>query len=173
MAGQLTPAVNEQDHVQGTNSAKVEIVEFGDYQCPYCGDAHPILQEIEDTFGEQISFVFRNFPLQNTHQYAIPAAFAAEAAGLQNKFWEMHNALFNNQHRLSTEIFDELAKSIGLDVQQFNADRESDTVRNKVEADFESGMRSGVNGTPSFYVNGEKFDGGVEDLYAMLKESTS
>jgi len=171
MASKLTPAVHDQDHARGIASAKIEIVEFGDYQCSYCGDAHPILQEIEDTFGDQIRFVFRHFPLQNAHQYAIPAAFAAEAAGLQNKFWAMHDALFNNQHRLSTEIFDELATSIGIDLGQFNTDRESEGVKNKVETDFESGMRSGVNGTPSFYVNGEKFDGGVQDLYAMLKES--
>lgn len=168
----LKPEVNGQDHVQGADSAPVTIVEFGDYQCPYCGDAHPILKEIEDTFGDQVKFIFRNFPLQEAHAFAFPAAVAAEAAASQGKFWEMHDALFENQYRLNEDLFDELAETIGLDLERFRSDLKSESIKEKIENDFESGVRSGVNGTPSFYVNGTKFDGGATDLYQMLKEST-
>lgn len=169
----LKPEVNSTDHIQGNDAASVTIVEFGDYQCQFCGDAYPILKEIEEAFGRQIRFVFRHFPLANAHQYAVPAALAAEAAGLQGKFWEMHDALFDNQYRLDGDLFDELAETIGLDLERFQQDSVSDALREKVENDFDSGVRSGVNGTPSFYVNGTKFDGGVTDLYQMLKESTT
>lgn len=168
----LKPEVNSNDHIQGDDTASVTIVEFGDYQCPYCGNAYPILKEIDETFGHQIKFVFRHFPLANAHQYAVPAALAAEAAGLQGKFWEMHDALFDNQYRLDGDLFDELAETIGLDLEKFQQDSASDVLREKVEHDFDSGVRSGVNGTPSFYVNGAKFDGAATDLYQMLKEST-
>lgn len=169
----LKPEVSLNDHIQGNDTASITIVEFGDYQCPYCGNAYPIVKEIEETFGHQIKFVFRNFPLANAHPYALPAAIAAEAAALQNKYWEMHDALYENQYRLGDELFAELAETIGLDLEQFEKDSASETLTQKIEADFESGMRSGVNGTPSFYVNGTKFDGGATDLYQMLKESTT
>ncbi|WP_131539059.1 DsbA family protein [Pedobacter nototheniae] len=168
----LKPAVGSQDHVQGSDSATIEIVEYGDYECPHCGNAYPIVKEIQETFGDQIRFVFRNFPLSESHEYAFPAALAAEAAALQDKFWEMHDALYENQHRISDDLFEELATKIGLDMDQYRKDIESSNLEQRIEFDFESGVRSGVNGTPSFYVNGEKFDGGVSDLYQMLKEST-
>lgn len=169
----LKPEVSSQDHIQGKESAAITIVEFGDYQCPYCGDAYPIVKEVQETFGDQIKLVFRNFPLQEAHEYAFDAALAAEAAALQDKFWEMHDAIYENQYRINGELFEELAETIGLDLEQFQKDIEADSVKQKVEGDFESGVRSGVNGTPSFYVNGTKFDGGASDLYQMLKESTS
>ncbi|RYD77709.1 MAG: DsbA family protein [Sphingobacteriales bacterium] len=167
----LKPQISEKDHVQGGLSAAIEIVEFGDYECPHCGDAYPIVKEIEETFGNQIKFVFRNFPLKEAHPLAFPAALAAEAAALQGRFWEMHDAIYENQYRLSEELFVELAETIGLDLDRFTEDSEADETQQKIEDDFESGIRSGVNGTPSFYVNGTKFDGGVMDLYQMLKES--
>lgn len=167
----LKPEINNQDHIQGTKTAAISIVEFGDYQCPHCGNAHPVMKEIEDTFGDQIKFVFRNFPLQESHELALPAAIAAEAAAIQDKFWEMHDALFENQYRLSETLFDELAETIGLDLEKFQKDSLLKELTEKIENDFESGVRSGVNGTPSFYVNGTKFDGGAIDLYQMLKES--
>lgn len=171
MSSTLKPLVSEQDHIHGGKSAKIEIVEFGDYQCPHCGHAHPIIKKIQKTFGEQIKFVFRNFPLQEAHEYAFPAAVAAEAAALQDKFWEMHDGIYENQNRIGEALFNELAEKIGLDIEQFKKDYSSGEVTEKVESDFESGIRSGVNGTPSFYVNGTKFDGGAEDLLEMLKES--
>lgn len=168
----LKPAIDNNDHFEGGEKPSVEIVEFGDYQCPYCGAAYPIVKEIQDTFGEQIKFVFRNFPLGEIHQYAKIAAQAAEAAALQNKFWEMHDAIYERQSHLNPEFLKTLAKELDLDINQFEVDMESDRVKEKVENDFESGIRSGVNGTPTFFVNGERFDGGATDLYQMLKEST-
>lgn len=167
----LKPAIDSNDHFQGGDKASIEIVEFGDYQCPHCGAAYPIVKEIQDTFGDQIKFVFRNFPLSESHQYAQVAALAAEAASLQNKFWEMHDAIYERQSHLSEDFLKTLAKELDLDVNQFEADIESDLVKEKVENDFESGIRSGVNGTPTFFVNGERFDGGATDLYQVLKES--
>ncbi|WP_316798002.1 DsbA family protein [Pedobacter frigidisoli] len=168
----LKPEVSTNDHMQGGDSASITIVEFGDYECPHCGNAYPIIKEIEETFGDQVKLVFRNFPLQEAHEFAYPAALAAEAAALQHKFWEMHDAIYENQYRLDEGLFNEIAETLGLDLEQFAADLSSEVVKEKVESDFESGVRSGVNGTPSFYVNGKKFDGGATDLYQMLKEST-
>jgi len=167
----LKPEVGSNDHITGAPSAAITIVEFGDYQCPHCAHAYPIIKEIEQTFGDQIRFVFRHFPLQEAHEFAFQAALAAEAASLQNKFWEMHDAIYDNQYRLSDDLFQELAETIGLDIEQFEKDIQTEAVKQKVEDDFESGVRSGVNGTPSFYVNETKFDGGPEDLFQMLKES--
>ncbi|WP_421940730.1 DsbA family protein [Pedobacter sp.] len=167
----LKPAVNGNDHIEGPSSAPVEIVEFGDYQCPYCGQAYPIIKDIQVLFEGQIKFIFRNFPLQEIHPLAFLAAQSAEAAALQGKFWEMHNAIYENQTGMSEEFFIKTATEIGLDLKQFQEDVASESVRERVEADFESGVRSGVNGTPSFYVNGQKFDGGAIDLRDMLNES--
>ncbi len=168
---QLKPAVDKNDHVQGNKNAAVELVEFGDYQCPHCGAAYPVIKEIQETFGDQIKFVFRNFPLSEIHPTARAAAIAAEAAALQNKFWEMHDAIFENQSRLSRNFLLKLAENLNLDIEQFNNDIALDSVNEKVENDFESGIRSGVNGTPTFFVNGNRFDGGALDLLEMLKES--
>lgn len=116
--------------------------------------------------------VFRNFPLTEMHEEAYPAAVVAEAAAQQGKFWEMNSALFDNQDDLGNALFEQLAKRIGLDTQQFGTDtNKPDAFKEKIDADFEGGVRSGVNGTPSFYVNGEKFDGGPEDLLDLLNES--
>ena len=165
----LKPAVDQNDHVQGTKTATLEIVEYGDYQCPYCGAAHPILKEMMEEFGHQIKFVFRNFPLSEIHQFARPAAVTAEAAATENKFWEVHDALFEQQSQLSTNFLLQLAENFKVDIAQL---KENETLQNKVDSDFESGMRSGVNGTPTFFINGVKFDGGAVDLYALLKSES-
>jgi protein-disulfide isomerase len=167
----LKPATGPRDHKQGNENATIEIVEYGDYQCPHCKAAFPVIKKIEATFGDQILFVFRNFPLQEAHRFAMVAAQAAEAAARQDKFWEMHDAIYENQDQLSDAFLFYLAEQIGLDVDRFQQDLENETIVQKVEDDFESGVRSGVNGTPSFFVNGQKFDGGAEDLFDMLKES--
>jgi len=169
----LKPPVGISDHKYGSEKAVIEIVEYGDYQCPHCGAAHPVIKEIEKTFGDQIVFVFRNFPLRQSHGFAMVAAQAAEAAALQNKFWEMHDAIFEHQDQLNDAFLFYLAEQIELDVDQFQVDLEAGRIIKKVEDDFESGIRSGVNGTPSFFVNGEKFDGAATDLLEMLKESTT
>jgi len=168
----LKPAVSNTDHAQGNLDAALTIVEYGDYQCPYCGAAYPILKELMKQFGTQIKFVFRNFPLSEMHQYARPAALAAEAAALQHKFWEMHDAIYENQRILSEDFLIALAEKLNLNIPQFKEDLASTALANKVDDDFESGIVSGVNGTPSFYVNGQKFDGGAEDLFQVIQENT-
>ena len=169
---QLTkPVDDEKDHFEGQADAPIILVEYGDYQCPHCGAAYPVIKKIQETFATQIKFVFRNFPLSESHPMAFAAAVATEAAALQDKFWEMHDIIFENQRGLSNEALFRMAKQIGLDVEQFSNDIQKDALSDKVEADFESGIRSGVNGTPSFFVNGTKFDGGAEDLFRMFQSN--
>lgn len=168
MSAHLKPVVTIADHIQGEDTARITLVEYGDYQCPHCGAAYPVIKKIQSKFGNQIRFVFRNFPLSDAHPFALPAAVATEAATLQNKFWEMHDIIFENQQLLSDAGLLKMADTIGLSMQQFNKDIKKETLAEKVETDFESGIRSGVNGTPSFFINGIKFDGGVEDIYDVL-----
>lgn len=166
----LKPAVSRTDHIQGKKDASIVIVEYGDYQCPYCGAAYPILKEMMQKYGKQIKFVFRNFPLSEMHQYARPAAIVAEAAALQGKFWEMHDAIYGNQRLLSEPFLLELVEKLELDPHQFNVDIKKSELAAKVDSDFESGILSGVNGTPSFFVNGRKFNAGAEDLLQLMSE---
>ncbi|UAY50947.1 DsbA family protein [Ferruginibacter albus] len=168
----LHPAINEKDHAKGNLKATLEIVEYGDYQCPYCGAAYPVLNEMMKEFGSQVKFVFRNFPLSEIHPSARIAALAAEAAALQGKFWEMHDAIYNDQSHLHTKDLLQRATSLGLDMDKFANDLEEEDLANRIDADFESGIRSGVNGTPSFFINGKKFDGGADNLLQLLREST-
>lgn len=167
----LKPAVSNADHAQGNLNADLVIVEYGDYQCPYCGAAYPVLKEMMRQYGKQIKFVFRNFPLSEMHQYAHDAALAAEAAALQGKFWEMHDAIYENQQYLNDQLLFNLAEKLELNMVQFKSDIQSADLNQRVDSDFESGMLSGVNGTPSFYVNGKKFNGGAEDLLQLVAES--
>ena len=173
----LKPPVSEKDHSQGPAHAPIELVEYGDYQCPHCGAAHPVLKSILPQLGNNVKFVFRNFPLQEMHPDAVNAAIATEASALQNKFWEMHDILFEHQNHLSAEHIFVYADRIGLDVEKFALDIQKDELLNKVEADFESGVRSGVNGTPSFFINTNKYNGSWErdvflgHLQALLPSS--
>ena len=156
---QLTPPVGERDHVAGPNDAPVTLVEYGDYECPYCGMAHPIVKTAQRELGKKLRFVFRNFPLAEAHPHARLAAQAAEAAGAQGKFWEMHDLLFENQGALDARDLIGHAKSLGLDVARFTRELDAGTYEKRVREDFRSGVKSGVNGTPTFFVNGERFDG--------------
>ncbi|PZU03649.1 MAG: disulfide bond formation protein DsbA, partial [Chryseobacterium sp.] len=131
----------------------------------------PVLKELMKEFGSQVKFVFRNFPLSEMHQYARPAAIAAEAANLQGKFWEMHDAIYENQGSLNELFLFELAEKIGLNISQFKADIRKAELEDKVDSDFESGIMSGVNGTPSFFVNGNKFNGSAMDLFQLIREN--
>jgi protein-disulfide isomerase len=153
----LKPPVSEKDHQQGSASAHVELVEYGDYQCPHCGRAYPIIKKIQKRIGNKLRFVFRNFPLSEIHPEAVSAAVASEAASRQDKFWEMHDALFEHQEDLSAENIFRLAEKIGLNEIEFAKDIQRDDILKKVEDDFESGIRSGVNGTPTFFINGKKY----------------
>jgi len=158
----LKPAVSNRDHITGNANAAVELVEYGDYQCPHCGHAHPIIKSILQTIGKDIKFVFRNFPLQEMHPDAVTAAVSTEAAALQDKYWEMHDTVFEHQNHLSANHLFQYAEQTGLGMQQFATDIQKDELLDKVQNDFESGVRSGVNGTPTFFINGVKYNGSWE-----------
>lgn len=168
----LNPPINTSDHMYGHPEARIELVEFGDYECPYCGRAYPLVKSIQRKLGSELKFVFRNFPLAKIHPNARPAAVATEAAALQNRFWEMHNIIFENQRRLDPESLFVYAIRIGLDLDVFKQDIQRNELMKKVEMDFESGLRSGVNKTPTFFVNGVKFNGNWdnEELLVYLEE---
>ena len=159
MSGLTLPLDERRDHVRGEADAPVELVEYGDYECPYCGLAHPIVQELERRIGHQFKFAFRQFPLAQIHPHARNAAYAAEAAGRQGRFWAMHDVLFDNQQHLADGDLLAYAEALGLDTGQFIADVGSPQVAQKVRDDFMSGVRSGVNGTPTFFINGLRHEG--------------
>jgi protein-disulfide isomerase len=152
----LKPAVNSRDHHHGNVNAAIILVEYGDFQCPYCRRAHPLVKRLLEEEGDDLHFVFRNFPLTKIHPLAYAAAVAAEAAGKQGKFWEMHDLIFENQNKLTSKFLLLLAKNIGLDLDQFAKDSDSEEILNKIDNDFESGIRSGVNQTPTFFLNGSR-----------------
>jgi protein-disulfide isomerase len=155
----LTIPVNEHDHTQGPPDAQVTLVEYADYQCPYCSKAYVIVEQLEDQFGSLLRFVFRNFPLTQIHDQAELAAEAAEAAGAQGKFWQMHNALYENQPLLGPDLIRTVAQELGLDMETFENDVESGKFRERIKHDFMGGVRSGVSGTPTFFINGELHQG--------------
>lgn len=153
----LVVPISAQDHIQGLESAPVTVVQYGDYQCPLCADAYPIIKRVLKELGPKLRFVFRNFPLNNMHPFAELAAEAAEAAGAQGKFWEMHDAIFENQDSLGEEMIEELAQKLKLDMNRFNSDINNRKFREHVKKDFLGGVKSGVNKTPSYLINGERF----------------
>jgi protein-disulfide isomerase len=155
----LTVPVGPQDHSSGPEDAKLSVVEYGDYQCPYCGQAYPIVKELQKKFGDALRLVFRNFPLSDMHPHAEAAAEVAEALALQGKFWEIHDTLFENQRDLGSEALMHYINEVGADVEQATKDIRSGAPRQRVEADFEGAIRSGANGTPTFFVNGVRYDG--------------
>ena len=154
----LTLPVGERDHIQGPATAPITLVEYGDYQCPYCGQAYPIVKELQEQLGDRLRFVFRNFPLSTMHPYAEHAAEAAEAAGAHGKFWEMHDALYENQEALDDDDLIQYASTLGLDASRFTNELAKHTHAARVREDFMSGARSGVNGTPTFFINGVRHD---------------
>jgi protein-disulfide isomerase len=158
----LSTAVNAEDHVQGEAAAECSLVEYGDYECPHCAAAHPVVKKLQRHFGKPLSFVFRNFPLTQIHPWAEPAAEVAEFAGSQGKFWEMHDLIFENQERLGSELFRELAGELALDPVGLQVAIEEHGFVSRVRADFTSGVRSGVNGTPTFFINGQRHNGGAD-----------
>jgi protein-disulfide isomerase len=168
---QLTPSVQHNDHLSGDPAAPVELVEYGDYECPYCGRAYPIIKNIQEQLGSDLKFIFRNFPLSKVHTHAIAAAIATEAAGLQGKFWEMHEIIYENQRTLDQESILHFAETLGLNIERFKHDIQQKELADKVEHDFESGIRSGVNRTPTFFINGQKYEGEWNDneLLAYLQ----
>lgn len=166
--GKLKVVVNDKDHMQGAEFAQVTLLEYGDYQCPYCGAAYPMIKRLQEHFGKDLRFVFRNFPLAQAHEHAVTAALAAEAAGLQGKFWQMHDLLYEHQARLNMSDILGYARIIKLDMTKFREDVQTPELLEKIKDDFRSGEDSGVEGTPSFYINSQKYRGSYE--YSALKE---
>ena len=166
----FTLPVANRDHIQGPIDAPIMLVEFGDYECPYCGQTYPIIKEIQERLGDRLCFAFRNFPLNNSHPHAQHAAEAAEAAGAQGKFWEMHDLLFENQEALDDEDIAQYAATLGLDVRRLIDEVVTGVHTARVREDFRSGARGGVNGTPTLFINGVRHEGGPDALLAALIE---
>lgn len=174
----LRPPVSEHDHAAGSADAPLTLVEYGDYQCPHCAAADPAVHAVQKAFGKELRFVFRNFPLAEMHPAAEPAAEFAEGAAVQGKFWEAHDAIFAYSRRhgpesLGPDAFASIAASLKLDAAQLAADVESHRYLERIKNDFGGGIRSGVNGTPSFFINGKRFDGAptVESLTEALRDA--
>lgn len=148
-----------------SESAKVTIVEFSDYQCPACKSANPTVKRILQDYQGKVNFVYRHFPLSQ-HKNAIPASLAAETAGQQGKYWEMHDKIFDGQDLWgesggAPDIFAGYAKDLGLDIEKFNRDRGDSKFRDKINRDYQDGITLGVNSTPTFFINGQKFSGAL------------
>jgi len=157
MATLKTP-VGPNDHVQGAETAPITLVEYGDFECPYCGEAYPIVKQLQKHFGDRLRFVFRNFPLGELHPHAAAAAQTAEFAGANGKYWPMHDLLFDNQSRMNHALFSTLARKLELAAESLEQALEDGTYEERVISDFRSGVRSGVNGTPTFFINGQRHD---------------
>jgi protein-disulfide isomerase len=155
----LVVPVGDDDHCLGPPTAAVQLVEYGDYECPYCGAAYSVTKELRRLLADELQFVYRHFPLTQVHPHARDAALAAEAAGAQGRFWEMHHQLYTNQDRLSLADLLAHAQVLELDLERFARDLEQRTFEPKIRADFLGGIRSGVNGTPTFFINGVRHNG--------------
>ncbi len=172
----ILPAIPlpERDHGQGPSNAPIKLLEYGDFECPYCGAAYPLVKEIQHELGERLCFAFRHFPMTTMHPHAQHAAEAAEAAGAQGSFWEMHDLLFENQDALEDEDLTRYATALRLDARRLIAEVVRGDHKAHVREDFRSGVRSGVNGTPTFFINGVRYDGQriLEEMLASLTAAT-
>jgi protein-disulfide isomerase len=164
-APRLSIPVTDKDHAQGSADAPVTLVEYGDYECPYCGKAYPVVKELQRRMGDRLRFVFRNFPLNTLHEHAGVAAQAAEAAAAHGKFWEMHDILYENQQELAD--VQQYALRLGLEIYRFESDLSGERFAKRVRDDFRGGVRSGVNGTPTFFINDVRYNG-EHTVEAML-----
>jgi protein-disulfide isomerase len=158
----LTPAVEELDHLRGERGAPLELVMFGDFQCPFCLGAQSVLRRVRERLGERLLFGFRHLPIPERHPLAPLAAEASEAAAAQGDFWEYHDALFAAQPKLSQETMLEVGRELGLDAERMAAEMDSGAHRARIERDLDSAERSGVTGTPTFFVNGTRFSGAYD-----------
>jgi protein-disulfide isomerase len=149
----LVVPVTERDHRQGPVTAAVTLVQYGDYECPYTRQSTTVVRAIQQQLGDQLRFAFRNFPLTDIHPHALHAALAAEAAATQGKFWEMHDSIFHHQHTLEDADLTHFAEAVGLDRQKFTRDMMQQRHLPRIEEDMEGGERSGVQGTPTFFIN--------------------
>ena len=171
----LTPPVTKADHRSGPEDAPVTLVEYGDFECPACGAAYPNVEAVRQKMGARLRFVFRHFPLTQMHPHALHAAEAAEAAGAQDRFWQMHGTLFEHQDALEDEDLAGYAKAVHLDVKRFTSELASEAHVKRIRADIGSGVRSGVNGTPTFFINGVRYDGSWDaaDLLAAVEAAAA
>jgi protein-disulfide isomerase len=174
MIKSLTLPDPQRDHIFGSANGSIKLLEYGDYECSFCGDAHVIVKEIKRRIGDDLLFAFRNFPLTNIHPHAEHAAEAAEAAGAQDDFWGMHDRLFENQGALEDQNIAEYAAELGLDATRLIREVVSSVYALRIREDFKSGVRADVNGTPTFFINGERYDGAFDlkhFLNALLTQS--
>ena len=171
---QLTIPVRPEDHAQGSASAAVTLLEYGDYQCPYCGAAYPVVKELQQRFGSELRFVFRNFPLTQVHPLAQMAAELAEAAAVQGKFWPMHDWIYENQQQWTeagAEALLEGIVAVGLDTSALERALKQPQIAQRIKADFNGGVRSGVNGTPGFFINGRLNQGAPQALAKAIEHA--
>lgn len=172
LSEKLAVPVGARDHIQGPVRAPLTLLEYGDFECPFCGRAHHVVKAVQQALGDDLRFVFRHFPLANMHPHAEHAAEAAEAAGAQGRFWEMHDILFENQDALEDDDLALYADTLSLDSHRLLKEVETGAYIKRVREDFQSGIRSGVNGTPTFFINGLRYDGSPdpETLIAVFNE---
>jgi protein-disulfide isomerase len=170
----LMTAVSERDPSQGPATAAMTLLQYGDYECPYTRQSTTIVRAIQQQLGDQLRFVFRNFPLTEIHPHALHAAIAAEAAASQGKFWQMHDYIFHHQHTLADADLEQFAEAVGLDMQQYAADMAEQRALARIEEDVEGGERSGVQGTPTFFINGVLYRGSWDQdaLLAALQAAS-
>jgi protein-disulfide isomerase len=162
MNAELAEPVSAEDHIQGPAGASITLVQYGDFECPYTRMSRHSVQQLQRELGNRLRFVFRHFPLREIHPHALAASRAAEAAGEQGKFWEMHEYIFSHQHALDDEHLLEYAVAVGLDVDRYQDDKGSAPVAGRIERDVQGGIRSGVRGTPTFFINGRRHHGSYE-----------
>jgi len=169
----LTVQISREEHTRGNVLAGCIFVEYGDYECPYCGRAYPVVKELQKRFGDEFLFAYRNFPLTQLHPHAEQAAETAEFAGTKERFWEMHDLLFENQEHLSVPLFEQLAERLALPRTELQEALTRKLYLSRVRADVMGGIRSGVNGTPTFFINGRRHNGRLEydDLVRAIEES--
>jgi protein-disulfide isomerase len=162
------------DHLQGAVEAPIALLEYGDYECPFCREVQPIVKEIQNRLGDDLCFAYRHFPLTTVHPHAEHAAEAAEAAGKQGRFWEMHETLFENQDALDDDSLARYALALDLDEVRLLQEVTTGVYADRIREDFRTGVRAGVNGTPCFFINGQRYDGGrgLEPLLAALSQQS-
>lgn len=177
MSDDLRIPVSAHDHVQGRVDAPITLVEYGDFQCPYCYQAYPIVQQLQQRLGDQMRFVFRNFPLTEIHSHALHAAIAAESVGDQlgsDGYWRMHDVIYEHQQdspaALSDRHLADYGAAVGADAARVLRDLENEAFVDRIQADFAGGVRSGVNGTPTFYINGARYDGDWTNVETFARD---
>ena len=168
------PVSESRDHIQGPVNAPITLVEYGDYQCPYCGQAYMIIKEIQERLGSKLCFVFRNFPLTKVRPHAYKAAIAAETAAAQGKFWDMYDYLFKHGQVVTDDNLRQSAAKLGLNVARFDREFLARMYSSHVDEDIQSGKSSGVKSTPTFFINGDRYNNSwdMDTLLSALDEES-